>query len=275
MSDLESESTGADTEIIDSLKHPDIALARTLSTRASRDREARGLADGLRLVTQILQGNGPVDVVLIPAGAHDDELLATADAAGVPVREVKAGVLRHALGISTTPDALAICRLPSIEASTLPAGSLAVVCDRVLDPGNLGSIIRTAVALDAPGVVLTGDEDPGARRVIDASRGAVLHAGLHRWPDPKSAVKALQADGWWVVAADGSSGGDLEQSSGDHDRLALVVGNETDGVSQTVLRAVDERGAIPIRGPVESLNVAVAAGIGLWILGHRLGGRIR
>jgi TrmH family RNA methyltransferase len=259
----------SDPGTVDSVKHPDIALARSLTTRAGREREGRGLADGMKLVTQLLQGRAPVELVFVPAGTEDIALLRAAAEVGTEVHEVRAGVLRHALGISSTPDALAICRLPSVGDATLPTGRLTIVCDRVLDPGNLGAIIRSAVALGAPEVILTGDEDTGARRVIDASRGAVLHAGLHRWPSPKAAVEALQAEGWWVVAADGEGDRSLEEAAGDHGRLALVVGNETEGVSPPVLRAVNERGAIPLTGPVESLNVAVAAGIGLWMLRGR------
>jgi TrmH family RNA methyltransferase len=257
-------------EIIDSIKHPQIALARSLTTRGGREREGRGLADGLRLVTQILESRGPVDAVLVPAGTTDAALDLAASAAGVEVHQVKAGVLRHAIATTGTPDALAICRLATIEEGTTPAGRLAVICDQVLDPGNLGSIVRTAVALGAAGVVLTGDEDTGARRVIDASRGAVLMARLHRFAGPKAAIEALRAAGWYVLAADASAPEQLDGLGHGGSRLALVVGNETNGVSPGALRSADGRGAIGLSGPVESLNVAVAAGIGLWILGRRL-----
>jgi TrmH family RNA methyltransferase len=257
-------------EIIDSIKHPQIALARALTTRGGREREGRGLADGMRLVTQILESKGPIDAVLVPVGTTDAALHAAAAAADVEVYQVKAGVLRHAIATTGTPDALAICRLATVEDDTTPAGRLAIVCDQVLDPGNLGSIIRTAVALGAGGVVLTGEEDTGARRVIDASRGAVLEARLHRFAGPKAAIEALQAAGWYVVAADAAAPGDLDALEYRGSRLALVVGNETHGVSPAGLRASDGRGAIGLSGPVESLNVAVAAGIGLWILNQRL-----
>ncbi len=256
---------------VDSVKHPLIGLARTLGSRAGRTAEGRCLADGARLVTQIIEAGAPVEAVLVPAGTHQPALRAAADAAGVEVHDVKTGVLRHAIGTSTGPDALAICALPPERSAVAPEGTLTVVCDRVLDPGNLGSIIRVGVGLGAPGIVLIGDEDPGARRVVDASRGAVLRAELHRFADAVSAVEALRAAGWWVIAADASAPTPIDELELAGSRLALVVGNETDGVSAAAIAAADERGAIGLAAGVESLNVAVAAGIGLWAFGHRRG----
>jgi TrmH family RNA methyltransferase len=252
---------------VGSVKDPVIQLVRTLSTRAGRHREGRCVADGTRLVTQLLTSGCPVETVLVPAGGDPDPgLAAAADAAGVELLAARAGVLRHALGTAAVPDCVAVCAHPVEVAGGIPAGPLAVVCDRVLDAGNLGSIVRSALGLGPAAVVLTGDEDPGARRVIDASRGAVLRAALYRYPDPVGAVTALRAAGWWVVAADGGADRPLAPPGAAQARRALVVGNETDGIAPAVRRAADAVGAIPLAAGTESLNVAVAAGIGLWIL---------
>ncbi len=261
----------APTSTIDSVKDPLVQQVRALSSGAGRRREGRCVADGARLVTQLLQADATVDAVLVPSGTPPDpDLAVAAEAAGVAVHPVRPGVLRHALGTAIAPDCVAVCPLPRVADGGVPSARLAVVCDRVLDPGNLGSIVRTALALGPAAVVLTGDEDPGARRVLDASRGAVLRAELHRHPDALAAVRALRAAGWWVVTADGSSPTAMDDLAPGDGPIALVVGNETDGVSPSARRAADATGAIGIRGPVESLNVAVAAGIGLWMLGrHR------
>jgi TrmH family RNA methyltransferase len=259
-------------ETIDSVKHPLIQSARSLTTGTGRRRAGEALADGLRLVVQLLESGSDVRAVLVPAGAADPVLAGRAADAGVDVHPVRPGVLRHVLGAAVPPDALAIVGFPAELGATVPAGGLTVVCDGVADPGNLGSIIRTARGLGAAGVVLTDDTDPAARRVIEASRGAVLRVAVHRFAGPVAAVGALQAAGWLVVGTAGDAPvaiDDVEVPSG---RVALVVGNETDGLSARTRRAVDVEAAIRLTGGVESLNVGAAAAIGLHVLGRRTRG---
>ena len=255
---------------IDSVKDPLIQSARALGTRAGRAAAGRGLADGIRLVTQIIEAGGAVDAVLVADGPVDPTLAARADAAGVPLHPVRPGVLRRIIGSAAPPDCLAIVPLGAETESTVPAGRLTVVCDRVLDPGNLGSIIRTARGLGCDHIVLSGDADATSRRVIEASRGAVLRVSRHRFADGPGAVAALRAAGWVVVAAHGSGGASLEEVDVTPGRVAVVVGNETDGLSASVRRAADVVAGIEMAGDVESLNVAVAAGIALYTLRRRL-----
>jgi TrmH family RNA methyltransferase len=255
---------------IDSLKDPLIQTARALGTRSGRAAAGRALADGTRLVTQIIDAGGGVEAVLVPAGHVDEAFAERAAAAGVAVHSVRPGVLRHISGSAVAPDCLAIVTLRP-EQTTTPPGHLTIVCDRVADPGNLGSIIRTARGLGCRSVVIAGDADTGSRRVIEASRGAVLRTGVHRFADGRSAVGTLRADGWLVVATD--SRGDRHIEDVDvvpGGRVAVVVGNETDGLGTDVRRAADVVAAIDLDGAVESLNVAVAAGIALYALRRRL-----
>ncbi|HLI01581.1 MAG TPA: hypothetical protein VKV06_12415, partial [Acidimicrobiales bacterium] len=152
-------------EVIDSVKHPLIVSARDLTTRPGRERAGRCLADGARLIANLLDAGDAVEAVLVPRGRNDQpaqqDLRAAAARAGVAVHEVRAGVLRHVLAGAAPPEALAVCPLPRVRPGAVPARRLAVVCAGVADPGNLGSVIRTAVGLGPAAVVLTGDEDPG------------------------------------------------------------------------------------------------------------------
>jgi RNA methyltransferase, TrmH family len=252
--------------MIDSLKDPLIQTARSLATRAGRIAAGRGLAEGTRLVGQILAAGAEVDAVLVPDGRIDETLARQAEGAGVTLHPVRPGVLRHILGSATPPDCLAIVTLRPEKDAVVPAGDLTVVCDRVVDPGNLGSIIRTARGLGCAGVILTADADSGSRRVIEASRGAVLRTDLHRFADGASAVTALRDAGWLVVAADGTGHRRIEDVNGRGRRVAVVVGNETDGLDRSVRDGADVVAAIMLSGGVESLNVSVAAGIALYTL---------
>jgi TrmH family RNA methyltransferase len=258
---------------IDSVKDPIIQTARALGTRSGRAAAGRGLADGIRLVTQIIESGSTVDAVLVPDGPVDDILAERAAAAGVPLHPVRPGVLRRIIGSATPPDCLAIVPLGPETAATTPTGRLTVICERVLDPGNLGSIIRTAYGLGCADVVLSGAADASSRRVIEASRGAVLRVGLHRFADGRSAIEALRHDGWLVVAADGSAGLRIDDVDVPGGRAAVVVGNETDGLTRAVREAADIVAGIELDGEIESLNVAVATGIALYTLRRRLPGR--
>lgn len=257
---------------VDAVKHPIVQVARELSTRSGRHRQGRLLVEGTRLVTQVLEAGDGVDAVLVPAGHLDDDLGALADRAGVDVYPVRAGVLRHVLGAAGVPDCLAVAPFQPEVGATAPEASLTVVCDRVADPGNLGSIVRTVCGLGDPAVVLTGDEDLTSRRAVDASRGAVLRCRVHRFRGSVAAVAALRQAGFLVVAAVGGPGGPgrpgvgFDQVGAAGRRVALVVGNETDGIDPAVVRAADTVATIPLAASVESLNVAVAAGIGLYAL---------
>ncbi len=256
-------------ETIDSIKHPLIQTARSLATRGGRTSSGLTLAEGTRLVTQILDAGTTVHSILVPLGQTDRDLESRAEAAGVDVHPVRRGVLRHVFGSPTPPECLAIVPVAPERHGSVPSGDLTIVCDGVADPGNLGAIIRTARGLGCEGIVLTGDTDPGSRRVVEASRGAVLRVSAHRFADGRVAVTALRAEGWTVVAMDGRGERDLGDVAVPAGPVAVVVGNETEGLGAAVRSAADVLVAIGLAGDVESLNVAVAAGIALYTLRSR------
>jgi TrmH family RNA methyltransferase len=115
-------------------------------------------------------------------------------------------------------------------------------------------------------VCTDADTDLTGRRVLDASRAAVLRARIHRYASPVEAVESLRCLGFEVVAT--SSYAEVEQSATPlrGGRVALVVGNETEGVSAAALAVADHVVRIPMSGGVESLNVGVATGISLYEL---------
>jgi TrmH family RNA methyltransferase len=246
--------------VIDSIKDERIVAARALGTRAGRLAAGRCLVEGESLVRQVLAAGSTVDYVLCAEDGPAEPL-------PVPVFAVREGLLRKVTGSAKPPGWLAVVELPAEAGPDEPYGDFAVVCDRVADPGNLGTIVRTARALGVRDVVLTDAEtDLGSRRVLDAARGAVLGARVHRFDGPVAAVRALRERGFQVVAT--SPRGARLQSlaplrSG---RVALVVGNETDGVDQATVDAADLVVQIPMAGAVESLNVGVAAGISIYEL---------
>ncbi|GAA3436481.1 TrmH family RNA methyltransferase [Kutzneria kofuensis] len=256
--------------VITSLKDDHLQQVRALANRTGRAEAGGCLLEGAALITQAVEAGATLRFVLAAEGASDPvtSLLATT---GVPVLMAKESVLRQAVRLNRAVSWLAVAELAAVAGDDLPYGDFAVVLDNVLDPGNLGTIVRTAVGLGVADIVCTDPEtDLTSRRVLDASRAAVLRARLRRYDTPVEAVRDLRERGFEVVATSGRASmlqGSVPLSGRP---VALVVGNETDGVGEEVLELADHVVRIPMSGEVESLNVGVATGISLYELRARM-----
>lgn len=236
---------------------------RALKRRKGRADHGLFLAEGPRLLEELLASPPPVRHVLhTPEAAEEPragELLARCREAGVPVEEVDAGELAEFADTVTPQGVVAVAEIPEWPQDRLPAGDL-VVLDAVQDPGNAGTILRTAEALGVAGAVsLKGTVDIWNPKVVRASAGSVFRLPVLdlEWGE---LAAALDREGLalWAADAGGTEVGREERVPG---RVALVLGNEGSGVRAEVLEAADRRVAISIPGPVESLNVSVAAAI--------------
>lgn len=252
---------------ITSIKDEPLALVRALDTRARRRELRRCVLEGASLVEQAVLAGAELEFALVaePGGG---ELVAELRDRGVRVLETREKLLRQVLRTQRPVEWLAVAALPSPNA---PYGDFAVVLDNVLDPGNLGSIVRTACGLGTPDIVCTGpDTDLTSRKVVDASRAAVLRTRVHHFDSVSQAVESLRAHGFGIVATS-PRGRRLECTAWSGEPLALVVGNETNGSDEAVLELADQVVRIPMAGAVESLNVGVATGIGVYELVRRMG----
>lgn len=249
---------------VTSVKDTYVARVRALRTRAARYEQDRCVIEGALLVDQAIRSGIRPDFVLSVDDARSASLKESAREAGVPIVPTSISVLRHALRTQRPVDAVAVAPTPEPYTHGT-GGDFALVLDGVVDPGNLGTIARTACALGVTDLVCTDEEtDLTSRKVLDSSRCAVLRCTYRRYPTPEHALAALREDGFEIVAT--SPHGDESQSLvrlGDAP-VALVLGGETDGVSEGVLREADHVVTIPMAGdPVESLNVGVAAGLSI------------
>lgn len=248
--------------IITSLKDEHLAVIRALDGRAGRIEAGACLLEGAALIEQAARAGARLRFAVHDSTDPLAELLA---GQGTEVFRTRGSLLRQTLRMTKPVDWIAVAELSG--ENTAEYGDFAVVLDGVRDPGNLGTIVRTAVALGVRDVVCTAaDTDLTSRKVLDSSRAAVLRASIHRYPSPGLAVEALQANGFEVVAT--SSHATIDQSATPlrGHRVALVVGNETEGVGPDALAAADHVVRIPMAGGVESLNVGVATGISLYEL---------
>lgn len=252
---------------ISSIKDERVALVRALDTRARRREQQRCVLEGAALVEQAALAGAELEFALVAEPATGP-LVRALQERGVPVLEAKEKLLRQALRTQRPVEWLAVAQLPPRNA---PYGEFAVVLDNVLDPGNLGSIVRTACGLGTPDVVCTSpDTDLTSRKVVDASRGAVLRTRVHEYDSFAAASADLRERGFSLVATS-PRGRRLECAAWSGEPLALVVGNETNGSGEDVLAQADQVVRIPMAGEVESLNVGVATGISVYELIRRMG----
>ncbi|MBV8931404.1 MAG: RNA methyltransferase, partial [Kutzneria sp.] len=253
---------------ISSIKDDHLRQVRVLASRTGRHESGACLLEGATLIEHALD-TGAALRFAIHAEAAGDPVSARLTEAAVAILEARESILRKAVGLSRPVRWIAVADLAEAT-DDMPYGEFAVVLDNVLDPGNLGTIVRTAVGLGVVDVVCAGEDiDLTSRRVVDASRAAVLRARIRRFASPVNAVEALRARGFEIVATSGRGPTmqGLAQLTGRP--VALVVGNETTGVSDDVLALADHVVRIPMSSDVESLNVGVATGISLYELRTR------
>ena len=197
-------------------------------------------------------------------------LAVQAAAQGVAVTHVDEVVLA-ALGETVHPQGLVgVAPLLGVPMTTALAGAprLVAVLHEVADPGNAGTVIRTADAAGADAVLITGEAvDVHNGKCVRSSAGSLWHLPLVTGSSVQEAFAALRAAGLQVLATTGSGEDDLEalQDDGQLDApTAWVVGSEAHGLPPDVLGAADRRVRVPLRGRAESLNVATAAAVCLY-----------
>jgi TrmH family RNA methyltransferase len=184
-----------------------------------------------------------------------------AAAAGVSVHQVSDDVI-EALSDAVTPQGVvAIAPMHLSTLDDLTANDLVLVLDEVRDPGNAGTLVRSAVAAGAGGIVFGhGSVDPFGPKTVRSSSGTILRTKIVRDAPLVDALARLRDAGFSVIGSDAAADGAADEVdlSG---RVALVVGNEARGLTAPVRDAVDLVVRIPLPGPVESLNAAVAGSI--------------
>jgi TrmH family RNA methyltransferase len=248
--------------------HPLVAACRDLARRRAPG-DPRLLLDGLHLVQDALRAGLPVEVVAMDGRTLQSEegaaLAGALASAGAEVVEVSQAVL-EALSPAASPSGIvAIARRPtaSLADVVLAAGSqpLIVVALDVQDPGNAGAIARAAEAGGATGLVLCGaGADPFGWKALRGSMGSLLRLPVATAPDWRTAAEAIGRAGARIAAAEPRGGVPLFEAdlSGP---VALLLGGEGPGLPREAIAAADVRVSIPMRAPVESLNVAVAAAL--------------
>ena len=245
--------------------------ARKLSRRSERSERRLFLADGPKAVAgaleTVIDSGEPcvVEVFATPAATEQHADLA----AQAPRWTLVDDAALASLSDSVNPaGVVAVCRFldrPLVELAGA-APELLAICADVRDPGNAGTVIRCADAAGADGVVLAGHSvDAYNPKTVRASVGSLFHLPVAVHPDPAVAVRAAQAAGLTVLAADGAGEVDLEEADDLLRRpTAWLFGNEAWGLPEELSALADHRVRIPIHGRAESLNLSTAAALCLY-----------
>jgi len=258
-------------------RSPRVAAARKLTRRSARDAAGEFLAEGPQAVREALAG------ALTGTRPRPRELFATPEAlarhpgigdlaatAGVPVSVVTKRAAAVLSETATPQELVAVCPVLDVPLSAALGGgpALVAILADVRDPGNAGTVLRSADAAGADTVVLAGDSvDPYNGKAVRASAGSLFHLPVVRSAALLETLEEARAAGLAVLAADGAGEADIDDLAGNGglDRpTAWLFGNEAWGLPVDVGALADLRVRIPIHPRAESLNLAAAAAVCLF-----------
>lgn len=213
----------------------------------------------------------PIDHVLVRVGAGGrrvQEIIDACHAKQIPLRFVPRPALERLAGTPSHQDVVALCAAKAYDDldALIQAGrpALLVALDGLEDPANFGAIVRTAVAAGASGLVISERRAAGlSPAVARVAAGALEHARIARVKNLVRALGELKEQGIWVYGFE-ARGAKTYLELDYRTPCALVMGGEGHGLHRLVREACDQLARIPLRGPVESLNVSVSAGIVLY-----------
>ena len=229
-------------------------VKKLLSSKKAREEAGLFAADGTKLLQEAVKYYPGLDTVILSEGVD----------AQVPdhVRliRVPGDVMESISPMASPQGALFLCRLPEKKPFRAQSGML--ILDGIQDPGNLGTILRTADALDIPVVLLEGCADPYSHKVVRSSMGAVLRRDVIQstWAQ----VQAACAEAGIPVAVTALSPRAKDIRGVALSQMAVVIGSEGQGVRQEILDSAGHELIIPMNAHCESLNAAVAATIVMW-----------
>lgn len=244
-----------------------IKLTKSLSNRKFREKEGLFVLEGVRLIEEAVQAGISIRFVLysekLSGSQRGSRLLGRFRELGIEIFLVEENLFGELADTENPQGVLAVAEpvQSSFSQIKITRESLFLLIDGVQDPGNLGTMIRTACAAGVSGVVLTkGTVDLFNPKVIRASMGTVFQIPIITREDNQRILEFFKNHGFRLLVAD-AKGDKIYYHSEAEGPVVWVLGNEANGPGEFFLKEADEIVSIPLWGQVESLNVAVAAGI--------------
>jgi len=246
---------------IQSVSNPQVKQWKKLLTKKERDKSGMFLVEGFHLVEEaVKQGDQVIEIIL----SESTELPARWDVGQTPITMVTEEI-SHTLSETEAPQGIyAVCRQKEMKGKVLE-GKTFLLIDAVQDPGNLGTMIRTADAAGMDAVVVgQGSVDIYNSKVLRSAQGSHFHLPIIR-EDLAEWITQLKGKSIPVYGTALENGSVYTETS-PAEQFAVIVGNEGNGVNKEILSQTTANLFIPIFGKSESLNVAVATGILLYYL---------
>ena len=221
------------------------------------------VVEGVELVRLAVNGGQPVEALYVDGNCHLDDvakLCAHARSTGIQVFSLAPGVLEKVTSTVTPQPLLAVVPMRTVALDAVLPGLVVVLAD-VRDPGNAGTLIRTAEAAGVAAIVLAGQcVDPFNPKTVRASAGAVLWTTLCVSGEVQDTIRAMQERGFRVLGTEARGGVPYDQTDWTGS-VAMVLGNEAHGLDAASVSLLDGTVTIAMAGEAESLNVGVAGAV--------------
>jgi len=250
---------------VTSVANPLVKDIRALHGKKHRDETGLFIAEGLKLVRDAVEGGWPIHMLAYAASQAGDEqigaIAARTKSAGGTVLEASSQVLEKITRRENPQNVVGILKQRFAAEQAIGAGGIWIALDRVRDPGNLGTIIRTADAAVLAGVALVGAScDPFGLETVRATMGSIFHLPVARTSE--DGLLALRARHGARLVGTHLSAATVDYREADYRvPLILLMGNEQHGLTEKLATACDALVRIPMRGKADSLNLAVSAGL--------------
>ncbi|GAB4258057.1 TrmH family RNA methyltransferase [Thermincola ferriacetica] len=252
-------------ETITSAKNMRIMYLQSLLQKKYRDREGKFLVEGLRFVQEALQSGADIEELILAAGVLEkNPSFQSIISDKIPITIIADQLFKKITDTETPQGIAALVRKKEFRAEDLfvVANPFLLIIDKVQDPGNLGTIIRTADAAGVTGVALVkGTADLYNPKTLRATMGSVFHVPIINFDSIEEACHLAKKHGLKLIVTDISKDSSSYLAVDYSEPVALVVGNEASGASSFAIENSDYRVVIKMPGKAESLNVSVATGI--------------
>jgi TrmH family RNA methyltransferase len=246
-----------------------------LKTQKGRKTQGRFLIEGMRLCEEMANSNWEAESVLLTSSFQNSssgkKLLQKFERRNVKTLPVKPEIIKKLSDTITPQGIIAVVKIKEFSLNELwsESSNIILALDAIRDPGNVGTLIRTADAFGIDGVILSLDTvELYNPKVIRSTMGSIFHLPIFHEVDLEKTIPQLKRQNFKIYGTDVKEGKDLDklEYSG---KICLLIGNEAEGLNKNLLDLSDEIIRIPIFGRAESLNASVAGGILLYEITKR------
>lgn len=234
---------------------------KKLKERKGRNKKSKYIIEGYRLVEEAFKAKVSIDYVFVDDDGEIkiQDYIKKYNLENMKIYKLANNLVKELASTENPQGIIAVANMKPLDISL--EGSFYLLCDKVQDPGNLGTIIRSCHAAGVDGIILTkGTVDVYNEKTLRSTMGSIFYIGIAYDDEELSIIKKLKSKGFSLVSTS------LQESNNLYDedlseKVIVCVGNEGNGVSDQVFEMSDKKVKIPMPGSAESLNVAIATSI--------------